>query len=109
MLGKICVSKDAEFCDSSGNAIQLRGVNFDPTVKFPAEPYLPTRLPIAGSSILEDAENVSFAGHPVPLAEVELHVNKLKSLGYNCIRFPLPGSLWNIKVPVNTILTIWTM
>ena len=99
MLGKICVSKDAEFCDSSGNAIQLRGVNFDPTVKFPADPYLPTRLPIAGKSILEDAENVSFADHPVPLAEVELHVNKLKSLGYNCIRFPFTWESLEQKGP----------
>lgn len=99
MLGKVCISKDAEFCDANGNAIQLRGVNFDPSTKFPAKPFLPTRKAIDEDSVLEDAENVSFVNHPLPLDEVELHVNKLKSLGHNCIRFPFTWESLEHKGP----------
>lgn len=99
MLGKILVSKDSEFCDKDGNAIQLRGVNLDPSVKFPAHPFLPTRVPTDTKTILEDAEDVSFINHPLPLDQVELHVNKLRSLGYNCIRFPFTWESLEHKGP----------
>lgn len=88
MPEKVYISPDGEFCDKKGNAILLRGVNLDPIVKIPASPYLPTYKPLEGNSFFDDADKVSFVNHPLKLEDVEVHINRLKSLGYNCIRFP---------------------
>lgn len=78
--------KDGQFYDSKGRVIQLRGVNFDPSVKTPYGIRSADRIDF------EIVDDVSFVGHPVPLPEVEDHINRLKSLGFNMIRFPLLGS-----------------
>ncbi|QLL32242.1 hypothetical protein HG536_0C04110 [Torulaspora globosa] len=88
MPEKVFISSDGEFCDRNGNAIVLRGVNLDPITKIPACPYLPTHTPVDESSYYENADEVSFVNHPLPLEDIEEHINRLKSLGYNCIRFP---------------------
>lgn len=88
MLERIYISSGGEFCDENGNAIQLRGVNLDPIVKIPASPFQSTHESIKNTRFFEDADKVSFINHPLPLNEVESHINRLKSLGFNCIRFP---------------------
>lgn len=86
MLPKIYISSQGEFVDENGNLVQLRGVNFDPTVKFPSNPNYPTYLPINFNQ--QDQESVSFINHPIPIAEVKPHIFRLKSLGFNCLRVP---------------------
>ena len=90
MPEKIHISSTGEFCDTDNNIIQLRGVNLDPSVKIPAHPFLTTHSIIdKTNSFFDDCMNVSFIDHPMSLNEVDLHVNKLKSLGYNTIRLPI--------------------
>lgn len=87
MLEKIRITADGEFSDSEGNIIQLRGVNLDPNIKIPRKPHYTTHTPIDGSSFFDDAGDVSFVGHPFCLEEVESHIKRLASLGYNTIRY----------------------
>ncbi|CCK70617.1 hydrolase KNAG_0E03600 [Huiozyma naganishii CBS 8797] len=89
MMDRISISKRGEFCDAKGRVFALRGVNLDPSVKFPASPYLTTHAPIGrteDSPFYTEADKVSFIGHPLPLDEVEVHVNRIKSLGFNAVR-----------------------
>lgn len=87
MHEQVHVSTNGQFVDSKGRIIQLRGVNLDPCVKVPKEPYLPTHDFEQDSIYYEKAGNVGFKGHPMPLEEIEAHVKRIKSLGYNTIRF----------------------
>lgn len=87
MHEKVHISSNGQFVDSKGRIIQLRGVNLDPSVKVPREPYLPTH-DIQNESIYYDkAGDVDFTGHPMPLKDIESHVNRIRSLGYNAIRY----------------------
>ena len=86
MLPKIYISSQGEFVDENGNLVQLRGVNFDPTVKFPSSPNHPTYLPINYTQ--QDPASVSFINHPIPISEIRSHILRLKSLGFNCLRVP---------------------
>ncbi|CAI4963777.1 BBT_HP_G0010200.mRNA.1.CDS.1 [Saccharomyces cerevisiae] len=88
MPAKIHISADGQFCDKDGNEIQLRGVNLDPSVKIPAKPFLSTHAPIENDTFFEDADKVSFINHPLVLDDIEQHIIRLKSLGYNTIRLP---------------------
>ena len=85
--------KDGQFYDSRGRVIQLRGVNFDPSVKTPYGIRSADRIDF------ETVDDVSFVGHPVPLPEVEDHINRLKSLGFNMIRFPITWESLEHKGP----------
>ena len=86
MLPKIYISSQGKFVDKFGNSMQLRGVNFDPSVKFPSSPNHPTYLPIDYSK--QDQTSVSFVNHPIPISDVKPHILRLKSLGFNCLRIP---------------------
>ncbi|CUS21914.1 LAQU0S04e03708g1_1 [Lachancea quebecensis] len=87
MLDKIHVSRSGEFTDSEGKQIQLRGVNLDPTVKYPSVPHSTSHSPLS-QPFFDDASKASFVNHPVHLDEVEQHIRNLKELGYNAIRYP---------------------
>ncbi|CEP60359.1 hydrolase LALA0_S01e08922g [Lachancea lanzarotensis] len=87
MPAKVLVSEKGEFLDPDGNQIQLRGVNLDPSVKYPSTPHCKTHDPLT-PSFYDDADSVCFINHPLKLEEVEGHISKLKSLGYNTIRYP---------------------
>ena len=88
MQEKILISKKGEFTDTKGNVIQLRGVNLDPSVKIPFTPFQSTHCPIIEDNLFKSAPDVSFINHPLPLDKIEEHINRIKSLGYNTIRFP---------------------
>ncbi|EDO14628.1 hypothetical protein Kpol_322p5 [Vanderwaltozyma polyspora DSM 70294] len=93
MPEKIYISSTGEFCDTHGNIIQLRGVNLDPSVKIPSSPFQATHLPINNefsTSFYNPTKPLSFINHPLPLNNVEDHINRIKSLGYNTIRLPIP-------------------
>ncbi|SCU80191.1 LADA_0B05578g1_1 [Lachancea dasiensis] len=87
MPAKVHISSAGEFVDSDGNQIQLRGVNLDPTVKYPSNPHGSSHEPLT-PEFYDNANEVSFVDHPLKANEVEYHISKLKSLGYNTIRFP---------------------
>ncbi|CAL9729131.1 ergosteryl-beta-glucosidase [Monosporozyma unispora] len=86
MLPKVHISTHGEFVDEHMNSLPLRGVNLDPSVKFPSSPNLPTHAPVDCSEY--QTQSVSFINHPMPVNEVKLHILRLKSLGYNCLRVP---------------------
>lgn len=86
MLEKVFISDKGEFIDGEGNAIQLRGVNIDPNVKFPSVPYLTTHS-IINDSFWDDAHSVSYVNHPFVFEEIDSHINRLKQLGYNTLRY----------------------
>lgn len=99
MPEKLFISKKGEFCDTDGNVVVLRGVNMDPNVKTPASPNLSTHVPIKDDSFWDEADDVSFINHPFPLDQVETHINRIKSLGYNHIRFPFTWESLEHKGP----------
>lgn len=75
--------------DSSGRTRTLKGVNVDGSMKLPASP---TMASYDGSSsdrnnIFFDGDNVLFVGRPFPLEEAEQHFSRIKSWGYNTIRY----------------------
>lgn len=88
MPEKIFVSKNGDFCDEKGNVITLRGVNLDPNAKLPATPNLTTHVSTKDEKYWDFADDVSFINHPFRLEDVPEHINRIKSLGYNHIRFP---------------------
>ncbi|KAH3680044.1 hypothetical protein WICPIJ_008425 [Wickerhamomyces pijperi] len=93
--GPISFDQHGNFLDSSGRVVQLKGINVDGGCKFPQTPYLPSYVPLGkgeeeeeeGDSIFFDGDNVSFVGRPWPLKDVEYHINRLKSMGFNTIRY----------------------
>jgi hypothetical protein len=75
--------KNGWFTDESGRAILLRGVNLGANCKFPSKPYEPTHV----KTDFSNHRDVSFVGHPFPLAEADEHLCRLKHWGFNAIRF----------------------
>ncbi|CAG87248.2 DEHA2D13860p [Debaryomyces hansenii CBS767] len=77
------------FVDNKGRKIVLKGINVDGASKFPCTPNLPS---YAGNgsepdNIFFEGEQVSFVGRPFPLEEAEVHFERIKSWGYNTIRY----------------------
>ncbi|SCU78981.1 LAMI_0A06832g1_1 [Lachancea mirantina] len=88
MPEKIHVSAKGAFLDPDGNEIVLRGVNFDSSAKNPVKPTSTSHSPLT-SGFYDDASEVSYEDNLTKIEELAVHLVRLKSLGYNCIRFPL--------------------
>lgn len=75
--------------DDVGRKITLKGINVDGSMKYPKTPDLPSYLGNAdvANDIFFDGDNVSFVGRPFPIEEAESHFLRIKSWGYNSIRF----------------------
>lgn len=82
-------SKDGYFIDSQGRKVILKGINVDGASKLPVSPSLPTYKGNANDAddIFFDGDNVSFVGRPFGIDEAELHFQRIKSWGYNTIRY----------------------
>lgn len=77
------------FVDTKGRKFILKGINVDGALKFPCTPNLPSYAGDSSdpNSIFFDGENVLFVGRPFPLEEAEVHFERIKSWGYNIIRY----------------------
>lgn len=80
---------DGTLVDPEGRRRFLRGINVDGAMKLPAVPEMHSydgdcRNP---DDIFFDGDNVSFVGRPFPLEEAEDHFRRIKSWGYNTIRY----------------------
>lgn len=82
---------DGEFVDSRGRKRVLKGINVDNSMKLPTKPFLPTYKGDAldPNGVYFDEDNVSFVGRPFPLEEAEEHWKRIKSWGYNTVRYVL--------------------
>ncbi|KAF2641513.1 glycosyl hydrolase-like protein [Massarina eburnea CBS 473.64] len=71
------------FRDGDNREVTLHGINCAADAKFPATPDLPSHVP----DNFFDGDNVSFVNRPFPVEEASTHFARLRSWGYNTIRY----------------------
>lgn len=84
--------KNGNFYDpSTGRIVVLKGINMDAQMKLPAEPYMPSYRgdPTDPNDIFFEGDTVSFVGRPFPLEDARLHFERIKTWGYNTVRYLL--------------------
>lgn len=81
--------EDGELVDVQGRRVVLKGINVDAAMKLPVKPFMPSYLGDASKAddLFYDGDNVSFVGRPFPLEEAEEHFRRIKSWGFNTIRY----------------------
>lgn len=70
--------------DRQGRTVALRGINLDASSKMPSQ--IPTTFLNPGNDFW-DGDNVSFIDRPFTLKEAPVHLERLKSWGFNTIRY----------------------
>lgn len=87
--------------DEYGRKITLKGINVDGSMKYPKTPDLPSYLGNGDveNDIFFDGDNVSFVGRPFPVEEAESHFLRIKSWGYNSIRYLITWEALEHKGP----------
>ena len=76
-------TKGPWFTDKDGRVVFLRGVNLGGSTKIPTQPDGSTYRPEG----FFDTRNVSFINRPFPLEQADEHYRRLRSWGFNCLRF----------------------
>lgn len=71
------------FRDSYDREVTLHGINCAADAKFPANPNQPSHIP----DNFFDGDNVSFVNRPFSLDDAATHFSRLRSWGYNTIRY----------------------
>ncbi|KAK6203593.1 family 5 glycoside hydrolase [Scheffersomyces amazonensis] len=93
---------EGNFIEStSGRKIILKGINIDGAMKLPTCPNLPSYKGNSNDSndIFYDGDNVTFVGRPFPIEEAYQHILRIKSWGYNTIRYLLTWEAIEHKGP----------
>lgn len=82
---------DGRFVDPLGRKRVLKGINVDNSMKLPVKPFLPTYAgdSLDANNVFFEGDKVSFVGRPFPLEEAEQHWRRIKSWGYNTVRYVL--------------------
>ncbi|KAM9929585.1 hypothetical protein OXX80_009640 [Metschnikowia pulcherrima] len=82
-------TENGDIVDSSGRRRVLKGLNVDSAMKLPVEPFMPSYEGESGDAgnVFFDGDKVSFVGRPFSLETAESHLERIKSLGYNTIRY----------------------
>lgn len=83
------IDGNGNFVDGDGRKIILKGINVDSAMKLPVSPKTTSYTGNADDPNDEfyDGDNVSFVGRPFPLSEAREHFERIKSWGYNTIRY----------------------
>lgn len=76
----------AHFKDASGRTLLLHGVNLADG-KFPTSQ--PSHLLSSLDTSVENSSKLSYVDSPLPLADADAHLAKLRSLGFNALRLPV--------------------
>lgn len=71
------------FRDSHNREVTLHGINCAADAKFPASPNQPSHI----ADNFFDGDNVSFVNRPFSLQDAATHFSRLRSWGYNTIRY----------------------
>lgn len=71
------------FRDSKNREVVLHGINVAADAKIPYTPSQPSHEPKG----FFEGEDVSFVGRPFPVEEAPSHFDRLKSWGFNVIRY----------------------
>lgn len=80
---------DGNFVDHYGRRITLKGINVDGAMKLPCVPNMRSIDGDASdeNSFFWEGDQVSFVGRPFPIEEAETHFQRIKSWGFNTIRY----------------------
>lgn len=71
------------FRDPQNREVTLHGINCAADAKLPATPDLPSHV----SEKFFDGDNVSFVNRPFSLEDASTHFSRLRSWGYNTLRY----------------------
>lgn len=71
------------FRDANSREVTLHGINVAGDAKYPARPDQCSHV----KDKFFDGDNVSFVGRPFTVDEAHIHFQRLKSFGYNTIRY----------------------
>ncbi|KAI5958681.1 uncharacterized protein KGF55_005679 [Candida pseudojiufengensis] len=85
-------NNEGEFYDpKTGRKIVLKGINVDSQSKLPVNPNTTSYCGncTESNNIFFDGDKVSFVGRPFPIDEAKSHFQRIKSWGYNTIRYVL--------------------
>lgn len=83
MVYSVEIDSDGNFRDRNDRVITLRGINLAGDSKLPATPSVPSHI----SDNFFDGDNVSFAGRPFSLEDADIHLGRIKSWGFNVVRY----------------------
>lgn len=81
--------ENGRLVDARGMSRVLKGINVDGALKLPTQPAMASYDGDCsdGSSIFFEGDTVLFVGRPFPLEEAPQHFTRIKSWGYNTIRY----------------------
>lgn len=98
---RLKVGEQGDLIDSKGRKVTLKGINMDGAAKLPATPYMPSYKGDSskGDDVFFDGDNVSFVGRPFPIEEAHQHFLRIKSWGYNTIRYIITWEALEHKGP----------